>query len=159
MRLSVKAFLLDEHDRLLLLECTDPHRPHVRWWELPGGGVEPGEGEVEALVREVREETGLVVAPEQVGPLAWTQDSSFEHRSAHHVSRCHGRVVKVAATTPAEQSLTVEEQDTILGQRWWSRDQLASASERFFPRNLASLLPRVLAGDRVDEPFDDWELA
>ena len=30
---------------------------------LPGGGIDPGEGEVEALVREFAEETGLVVRP------------------------------------------------------------------------------------------------
>jgi 8-oxo-dGTP diphosphatase len=35
-------------------------------WELPGGKVEPGEGEPEALVREIREELGCEVF---VGPL------------------------------------------------------------------------------------------
>src|SRR5688572_19606166 len=35
-------------------------------WNLPGGIVEPGESPAQALVREVREETGMVVRPQAV---------------------------------------------------------------------------------------------
>jgi 8-oxo-dGTP pyrophosphatase MutT (NUDIX family) len=157
VRLSAKAFLVDGAGRLLLLDCADPARPGVRWWELPGGGVEPGEDEVTALVREVLEETGIAVPPGAVGPLVWTQESTFLHRGRRHWSRCHGRVVQVDAFTSAAPALTDDEQDTILGSRWWTPAELAATGERFFPRHVPVLLPRVLAGERVDEPFDDWD--
>jgi 8-oxo-dGTP pyrophosphatase MutT (NUDIX family) len=38
-------------------------RRELRGWELPGGAVQPGERDDDAVVREVREETGLDVAP------------------------------------------------------------------------------------------------
>ena len=157
MRLSAKAFVVDDAGRLLLLDCADPDRPGVRWWELPGGGVEPGEDEVDALVREVLEETGLAVGPDAVGPLLWTQESTFQHRGERRWTRCHGRVARVAAGAPAALALTDDEQDTILGSRWWTAAELAASAERFFPTNLPSLLPRVLAGERVDEPFETWD--
>jgi 8-oxo-dGTP diphosphatase len=44
-------------------------RNHAGRWEFPGGRVEPGESEVDAVVRECREELGVeVVAGESLGP-------------------------------------------------------------------------------------------
>ena len=158
MRLSAKAFLVDPAGRLLLLACADPHRPGVRWWELPGGGVEPGEAEVDALVREVLEETGLAVDPSQVGPLAFTQDTTFVFRSVRRQARCHARVVRVgelaAAAAPV---LTDDEQGSILGMRWWTPAELAASTDRFFPSGVPVVLSRVLAGERVDAPFEVWD--
>jgi 8-oxo-dGTP diphosphatase len=61
---AVGAIALDA-GRLLLIRRGNP--PDVGKWSLPGGRIEPGESEVDALVREMAEETGLVV---EVGPLA-----------------------------------------------------------------------------------------
>ena len=36
------------------------------YYKFPGGGIEAGESPVEAMIREVREEAGLVVRPETV---------------------------------------------------------------------------------------------
>ena len=56
---SIGAFavILDQQRRVLL--C---HRRDLDIWNLPGGGVESGELPTEAVVREVKEETGLDVA-------------------------------------------------------------------------------------------------
>ena len=157
MRLSAKGFVVDPDGRLLLLDCADPARPGLRWWELPGGGVEPGEDEVDALVRELLEETGLVVDRAAVGPLLWTQESTFLFRGRRYWSRCHGRVVRSAPGQLDALALTDDEQGSILGQRWWTAAELAVSKERFFPRELPVLLPQVLAGERVDQPFDTWD--
>jgi len=156
VRLSSKGFLVDPDGRLLLLDSIDPADRATTWWELPGGGPEQGESEVDALVREVLEETGLLVLAHDVGPLVWTQESTFTWRGKRHWTRCHGRVVRVRDTAAAAPELTVAEQGTILGQRWWTPAELLDHPGRFYPRHLPALLPRVLAGERVDEPFDTW---
>lgn len=48
--------IFDEAGRLLLARHV-----HDGLWATPGGGVEPGESPLEAAVREVHEETGLLV--------------------------------------------------------------------------------------------------
>jgi 8-oxo-dGTP diphosphatase len=60
----VGAVIKDDQGRLLLIKRG--HEPGAGLWSVPGGRVEPGETDAEALVREMREETGLTV---QAGAL------------------------------------------------------------------------------------------
>ena len=58
----VGAALVDERRRVLVAQRGSG--PLAGLWEFPGGKVEPGESDLAALVRECREELGVVVAPQ-----------------------------------------------------------------------------------------------
>jgi 8-oxo-dGTP diphosphatase len=60
----VGAVITDESGQLLLI--LRGHEPGMGLWSIPGGRVEPGESDADAVVREVAEETGLSVT---CGPL------------------------------------------------------------------------------------------
>jgi 8-oxo-dGTP diphosphatase len=55
--LTVDAVVFDEKDRLLLIRRKRP--PFKAWYALPGGFVDYGETVEAAVMRELREETGL----------------------------------------------------------------------------------------------------
>lgn len=59
--LGVKALIIDAAGRVLLVEHT-----YIEGWHLPGGGVAIGESPKTAVIREIMEETGLVVLGEPV---------------------------------------------------------------------------------------------
>ncbi len=61
----VGAIITDDDGRLLLVQRG--HAPAQGLWSIPGGRVEPGETDEQAVMREIAEETGLVV---RVGELA-----------------------------------------------------------------------------------------
>jgi len=60
----VGGIVHDAAGRLLLVRRANP--PAAGSWSLPGGRVEPGEDDATAVVRELAEETGLVVVPGRV---------------------------------------------------------------------------------------------
>lgn len=59
-RIGVFAIIFEGPHVLLV------HRRDIDWWNLPGGGMEPGETVEEAMKREVLEETGLEVEIERL---------------------------------------------------------------------------------------------
>ncbi len=71
--LGAFAIVTDEQNRVLLALRTDKDI-----WNLPGGGVEHGESPWEAVVREVKEETGLdVEVEEMIGVYAKDYDNDI----------------------------------------------------------------------------------
>lgn len=71
-RWAVKALVLRGEE--VLLTRNSPHGPRPGLWTLPGGGVEHGESPVDALHRELAEETGLTGEVER---LLGTLDERF----------------------------------------------------------------------------------
>lgn len=61
---AVSAVVFDPAGRVLLIRRRQP--PNAGKWSVPGGKVEHGEALAAAVIREVGEETGLIVEP---GPL------------------------------------------------------------------------------------------
>ena len=70
---QVVAALLRRDDDIVLVQ---EQRDGKEMWSVPGGGVERGELLTEALVREVKEETGLNLTA--VGPLAYLVNTTTE---------------------------------------------------------------------------------
>lgn len=60
--------------------------------KLPGGGVEAGEGDCEALMREVKEETGFSVIVKSIVPFGEILEKRLSDREPmiwHHTSRLY----------------------------------------------------------------------
>ncbi|WP_431930010.1 NUDIX domain-containing protein [Nonomuraea jabiensis] len=101
MKVRVTGVVIENDQILLLDQDTDTGRS----WSLPGGKVEPGEAIGDALVREMREETGIDV---EAGRLLYVCDHlpggdthvvhlTFE---ATRVGGSVGAIAEGADTTP-----------------------------------------------------------
>jgi 8-oxo-dGTP pyrophosphatase MutT (NUDIX family) len=70
---GVAAVVRDASERVLFMRRADDGR-----WGLPAGAIDPGESPLQAIAREVREETGLAVRPARVAGVFG--GPGFRHR-------------------------------------------------------------------------------
>lgn len=151
IREAVRALILDPHDRVLLVRFEFPNTGTR--WALPGGGLEPGESDHEALQRELAEELGLVGA--EIGPHIWTRlhvIPFFDGRFDGQRERIH--LVRTAAFEPHPhlgwEQLRAE---LVFELRWWRPDEL-DPSMPLVPASLCEHLAALRRDGPPKRPVD-----
>jgi 8-oxo-dGTP pyrophosphatase MutT (NUDIX family) len=153
-RRGARVLLLDDADRILLARGHDVDQPERSWWFTIGGGVDPGESDRDAALREVREETGIRLDPGAlVGPV-YTRSAIFDFYRQH----CRQDEVLFLARvddasggggdagTLSRDGWTDVELDVVDEMRWWSLDDLRGVEIEVFPESLPDLVAPLLGG-------------
>lgn len=123
--------------RVLGCERAEPPESAGRW-EFPGGKVEPGESDEEALVRECEEELGVIIA--------------LGDRIGGDVPLAHGRAV--LRVWFAELVSGVPQALEHASLRWLSADELDRVPWLPADAPIVAELARILGPRRVHHPYD-----
>jgi len=129
---GVAAAIVNDRDELLAIQRHDNGR-----WEPPGGVLELDESIHEGLIREVEEETGLLVEPERLTGIYKNMNRGI----VAIVFRCH--ILSGMPRTSPEAAQV----------RWLAADQIAKLMDEAFAVRLLDALrpgaPAVRAHDGV----------
>ncbi len=146
-RRGARLILLDAAGRVLMVRGHDVDDPSRSWWFTVGGGIDPGETAVAAAVRELREETGLVVDPaDVVGPVARRRAVfDFAARTVRQDEAFF--LARLPEPGPIEtHGWTDVERGFMDEVRWWDLDALEVVAEEVFPEAFVPLVRELLDG-------------
>ena len=144
-RRAARVLLVDDDGRILLQNCKDPSLPDASWWNTMGGGIDDGETASQAAARELLEEAGLRVEPGELGPVVHRRLTEFSFDGASYRQSEDYFLVRTRAFDAEPTAHSDVEMMSVLGTRWWTRDELRRTDERVYPEELVEVLDRLVA--------------
>ncbi|HVQ87100.1 MAG TPA: NUDIX domain-containing protein [Actinomycetes bacterium] len=124
---AVATLIHDDAGNLLLVRQSDNGK-----WATVGGAIDPGEGPVEAAVREAKEETGLDVGIEQLlGVVGGGKEFEITYPNGDRVA-----YISTVYTAHVISGEMQTDGDEITEVRWFAAQELATAELNAFARSL-----------------------
>jgi len=130
----------------MLLTHFDPEVGLSPRWLTPGGGIDAGEDAWDAAVRELREETGIVLSPDQLGEPIFHRIGRWDWSDGnHHTYEDTIFQLKVEGFEIDTSGWTQDEHRDVVMYRWWKPADLLESGEAVAPHGLAEFLVEYLA--------------
>lgn len=143
IRHAARVVLLDRDGRVLLFRGWDPHDvQRGTWWITPGGGLDPGEAPAAGAARELFEETGLALPPEQLSGPIHERVAEFSFESQQYRQMEQFFLARVDHWDVDTGGFTEVEQRSVDVHRWWTPAELRATTETVYPEQLAELIAR-----------------
>jgi 8-oxo-dGTP pyrophosphatase MutT (NUDIX family) len=125
----------------MLLTHFDPEVGLPPRWLTPGGGIDAGESALDAAVRELREETGLSVAPADLGEQLWQTTGRWDWADGNfHTYTDTFFQLRVEGLTLDVSGWTQDEIRDVVEYRWWNPTELLQSGESVAPHGLVEFL-------------------
>jgi len=138
-RSTARLIVADEHDAVLLFLTYGRSHDVPPRWITPGGGVDPGEDFRAAGVRELREETGVVIdaLPEPFRVVDLDVDTAWHPYELGHWAWF---AIRTGRFEPSDAGWMPDERVDIVEHRWWTADELEASGEPYEPDDLPGLI-------------------
>ncbi len=169
-RNAARVVIFDEAGHTYLIRGHDFGDTEHWWWFTVGGGLERHENARQGALRELREETGLVVGADRlIGPVMQRRAEfhfALETRRQHEVFFVLHLDAAEVSSLGEHTELTALESELLDEWKWWDTQEMRKAIAKgavFYPLGFPELAERwregwdgaVLVRDEYETPSDN----
>lgn len=139
-----RIIVIDERDRILLMLTESPSlATPVTRWITPGGGVDEGESHHQGALRELFEETGLVV--ESLGEPVHTISGQATFADGHvQTTYAEFFALRTQNFEIVRDNWLDYEHREIHDVRWWTLEELRATEDPIGPLNLVEIVEQLI---------------
>jgi 8-oxo-dGTP pyrophosphatase MutT (NUDIX family) len=143
-RTAARVLPVSPLGEVLLMHSRDPAHPDDWHWVSIGGAVEPGESLADGALRELREETGIVVSPLALSPPVHVGNQDFSWAGQDYTN--HSTFFAIALDCDVEvvlDGLDGPEVGNLTEAAWWFPDDLTDDGTAASP-DLPAIMRRAI---------------
>ncbi len=149
--LTVKAVILSEDGKVLILKRSDSDRTAPGKFDLPGGRIEDGENIEDSLEREIKEELGIEV---KIGPIVNVFDFEKDYQKDENIP-IHGKGLRFLAYYQCGELKLSNEHESF---EWLEIDKAIEKLEsEGFEKDKREALIKVKEYLKLKESLDGWK--